>query len=143
MMKNHKEIMVSVHGGLVHSVCILITKIICNERGYKLKDPETFSRLTKSPGIPDVYVSYEYKGKDDYGHNRTFEKSVCIEVETNATTASILKKNEQFARPGIREPVIIDLSKLDEYKARKIAKGITHSNDIEWIYAFIDDNLVL
>lgn len=143
MPVNHVDITVPVHGSTFHSVCILITKIICVQRGYKLKNPETFSRLTKNPGIPDVYVSYEYKGKDDYGHNRTFEQSVCIEIETDATNTSILKKTEQFSRPGMRETIIIDMNGLDEYKKKQIAKGLTRPNDISWIEAYIDSRLVI
>jgi len=144
MSKNHLEIMVPVHGSLFHSVCILITKIICNERGYRLRDPEIFSRLHKSPGIPDVYVSYSFKGKDDYGHTRTFEQAVCIEIETNATAASILMKNEQYTRPGLHTPIIIDMNKgFETWKSRQIAKGVSYSSDIDWVKQYIDNVLIL
>jgi hypothetical protein len=114
------------------------------KRGYKLKNPENFSLLSKTPGIPDVYISYEYKGKDDYGRTRTFEKSVCIEIETNATTASILKKNQQFHLPGMREPVIIDMGAgFEEYKKKQRERGKDHPTDIDWIESYIDSRLVL
>jgi hypothetical protein len=113
-------------------------------RGYTLKNPEGFSRLAKSPGIPDVYIAYQYKGKNDYGRTISLEKSVCIEIEMNPTSTSILKKNEQFSRPGMREPIIIDMGKeFKEYKDKETAKGNTQPDDIAWIEAYIDRRLVL
>jgi len=68
---NHKSVSTPIHGGLFHSTCIFIATFICNERGYKLKNTEAFASLQKCPGIPDIYIEYEYKGKDDYGKLRT------------------------------------------------------------------------
>jgi hypothetical protein len=144
MSSNHTNITVPVHGSLFHSTCIFICKYICLKRGYTLKDPEIFSRLAKSPGIPDVYVSYKYKGKDDYGQNRTLEQSVCIEIETNATSASILKKSEQFTRPGMREPIIIDMGAgFEEYRKKQLSKGLTQPNEIDLIAEYIDSRLAI
>jgi hypothetical protein len=114
------------------------------KRGYKLKNPDTFSILTKSPGIPDVYLSYQYKGKDDLGRTRTIERSVCVEIETDATNASILKKNEQFSRPGMSDPIIIDMGAgFQEYKKEQLKKGVDRPTDIDWIESYIDSRLVL
>lgn len=144
MSSNGKIIEVQAHGSLFHSTCIFICKYICLKRGYTLKDPEIFSRLAKSPGIPDVYISYKYKGKDDYNQTKTFEQSVCIEIETDATSASILKKNEQFTRPGMHEPIIIDMGRgFDDYKKKRLAKGLNQPSEIDLIAEYIDNRLVL
>jgi hypothetical protein len=144
MSYNATDITVPIHGGLRHSTCIFICKYICVKRGYKLKNPETFSHLFKNPGIPDVYLSYQYKGKDDYGKTRSFEKSVCIEIETDATTASILKKNEQFTRPGMKEAIIIDMGRgFEEYKKKRLTKNGDQPNEIDLIAEYIDSMLVL
>jgi hypothetical protein len=144
MSSNHTEVMVPIHGGLFHSTCIFICKFICSKRGYTLKNPEAFSRLAKSPGIPDVYLSYSYKSKDGYGQLRTLEQSVCIEIETNATSTSILKKSEQFTRPGMRDPIIIDMGKkYEDYKKKRLEKGLSQLNEIDLIAEYIDHELVL
>lgn len=143
-MSNHYSVDIPLHGGLFHSTCIMICKYICWKRGYELKNPVGFSTMNKCPGIPDIYIAYQYKGKDDYGKTRTFRKNVCIEIETDATPANILKKNEQFTRPGTDPPIIIDMGKgFDEYKSRMKAKGIDQPNDIEWIAQYIESRLVL
>lgn len=141
---NHTDITVPVHGGLWHSTCIFVAKYICNERGYKLKNTEAFATLFKSAGIPDIYIEYEYKGKDDYGQLRTIRQSVVIEIETNLTNTTEIKKTEQFSRPGMHEPIIIDVGKkLDEFKKRQKDKGKEYGNDIELIYAYLDERIVL
>jgi hypothetical protein len=144
MSVNHYSIEVPLHGGLFHSTCIMICKYICWKRGYKLKNPAGFASMHKSPGIPDIFISYQYKGKDDYGQTRTLEKSLCIEIETNPTPAGNLKKAEQFTRPGVEEPIIIDMDKgFLDYKERQISKGKNLPNDIEWIADYIESRLVL
>ncbi|OQA65211.1 MAG: hypothetical protein BWY36_01005 [Candidatus Diapherotrites archaeon ADurb.Bin253] len=100
--------------------------------------------MFKSPGIPDIYVEYEYKGKDDLGRTKTFKQSVCIEIETNLTSAAEKKKMEQFTRPGIHEPIIIDMGKgYEEFKNKKKEMGVMFNNDIECIAEYIESMLVL
>jgi hypothetical protein len=144
MSVNHFSIDVPLHGGLYHSTCIMICKYVCWKRGYKIKNPEGFASLYKTPGIPDIYISYQYKGKDDRNQTRTLEKSVCIEIETNPSEASILKKTEQFTRPGMGEPIIIDVIKgFQDYKEKQISKRKTFPNDIEWMADYIESVLIL
>jgi len=122
----------------------MICKYICWKRGYKIKNPENFAAFTKSPGIPDIFISYECKAKNDYNHLVTVEKSVCIEIETDPTPANNLKKAEQFTRPGVEEPIIIDMNKgYENFKARQKEKNIDYPSDIERIAAYIEYKLVL
>lgn len=144
MAKNHMDITVPVHGGLFHSTCIFITKYICRERGYKLKNSEAFANMSKCPGIPDIFIEYEYKGKDEFGKTRTLRQSVCIEIETNPSNAATLKKMEQFTRPGMREPVIIDVgSGFKKFKKRQQEDGKIYDNDVDCIHDYIDEQLVI
>jgi hypothetical protein len=137
-------IKVPAHGGTFHSVCILIAEIICLKRGYTLKDTESFSRMNNYPGIPDVYVEYKIKRKNNYGQLKTYNESVCIEIETHPTTNMSLKKNMQFTRPGIREPIIIDMNtKYKRYIKSEKLRGIERGNDIDWIEAYIDSEILI
>ena len=99
--------------------------------------------MYKSPGIPDIYISYQYKGKNDYNQTRTLEKSVCIEIETNPTPGSILKKTEQFTRPGVEEPIIIDMGEgYNKFRTEMVLQD-EFTNDIDCIALYIDSRLVL
>ena len=75
---------------------------------------------------------------------RTIRNSVVIEIETNLTNTTEIKKNEQFLRQGMHEPIIIDVGKkLEEFKKRQKDKGKEYGNDIELIYAYLDERFVL
>jgi hypothetical protein len=144
MAINHTNVNIPIHGGLFHSTCIFIATYICNERKYKLKNTEIFSSMYGCPGIPDIYIEYEYKGKDDNGKTRTLKNSVCIEIETNMTDSMNIQKCQQFTRPGMREPIIIDVGKgLDEFERKQKEKGKIYENQIDLIYAYIDWRIVL
>jgi hypothetical protein len=143
-MPNHTEIMVPVHGGLLHSTYIFLAKYICMKRGYKLKNPDSFAMLYKSPGMPDIYIEFEYKKKDEMNRLRIIKESVCIEIESNLTNTAYDKKVIQFTRPGMREPIIIDMGRrFEEFKKESLAEGKDYKNDILWAEAYIDDCIVL
>lgn len=144
MPVNHNSIDVPLHGGLFHSTCIMIAKYVCWKKGYKLKNPDAFAQMYKCPGIPDIYLEYEYKAKDDFGRTRTMRQSVCIEIETHLTKASSDKKYEQFYRPGMHEPIIIDVGTgFLEFKKKQKDKGVEYSTDIDCIAEYIENRLVL
>jgi len=139
MVKNHTDVTVPIHGGLYHSTYIFLTKYICAKRGYTLKNPESFSMMYKTPGIPDVYLEYKYKGKNEYNTTIDIKASVCIEIEMNMTKASCEKKVEQFTRSGMREPIIIDMNRgFRKFREDRESEGIKYDNDIEWAYQYID-----
>jgi hypothetical protein len=133
---------VQLHGGFRHSMYIAIVKYILWKRKIKTKNTEIFSNMYKSPGIPDVYAEYTEKGKDDYGRTRTITKSVCIEIETNPTPGGNEDKYAQFFRPGMREPIILDMGPgFEKYKDERRKEGST-ADDLELAYAYIDRNMV-
>lgn len=144
MVKNHTDVTVPIHGGLYHSTYIFLAMYICAKRGYTLKNPESFSMMYKTPGIPDVYVEYKYKGKNEYDKTIDIKTSVCIEIETNMTKNACVKKAEQFTRSGMHEPIIIDMNRgFAKFKKDNISRGVNYDNDIEWAYQYIDYCIVL
>jgi hypothetical protein len=137
------EIEVPLHGGWYHSTYIMLAKYILWKRGIKMKNPDTFTKMANNPGIPDVYIEYSYKGKDDAGRTKTIVKSCCIEIETNATPESTASKNLQFTRPGMREPIIIDMgTSFEKWRDKERAKG-NEFDDIMMAYNYIDYCLTL
>ena len=145
-MDDGKEKLINVpaHGSTFHSVCILIAEIICVKRGYTLKDTETFSRMNHYPGLPDIYMEYKLKKKNEYGQLKTYNESVCIEIETHPTANMTEKKNFQFTRPGIRPPIIIDMNmKFKKWIKNEEDKETLKGNLIDWIEAYIDSEILI
>ena len=136
------EIESPLHGGIYHSTYIMLAKYILWKRKIKIKNPDTFAKMANNAGIPDIYIEYSYKGKDDAGRTKTMVKSCCIEIETNATAESIMKKNLQFTRPGMREPIILDMGKTyDKWKEAEKQNGC-EDDEIMLAYRFIDKYMV-
>jgi len=103
------------HGDLLHEVGIFLAIRSCVKRGYKVLDSEVFAKKQIMPSIPDVYASTQYKFTNQYGRKTEGRKNLIIEVETNATKATVLNKWRQYVESttGL-ELIVLDLNELDD-----------------------------
>ena len=84
------------HGSRLHSHAILETKLICSERGYIELDPTALKDKQIYPGIPDACVLIKTSRTSAKGRRTDTELRLIIELETDATKASIAKKCAQY-----------------------------------------------
>lgn len=101
-----KELRINDHGGMFHFVSLCIATKVINDRGYKLLDSRWFKDKAYYKGEPDIYFEVP-----DKKHPQRY----VLEIETNPTTASIDKKNEQFQAHVIGVDLIIaDMRKVED-----------------------------
>jgi hypothetical protein len=92
-----KAIFVEPHGGDVHCVAILLSKIILRDRGYKEVDASALQRKGLYPGIPDVLVDVPVRGTNERGQAVAHGTlRAIIEIEVDATKKSIERKKAQY-----------------------------------------------
>lgn len=103
------------HGDLLHETGIFLAIRTCHQRGYRILDSEAFAKKQIMPCVPDVFASTKYKFINNYGRKTEGRKDLIIEIETQATKASILKKWQQYVESttGL-ELIILDLNELDD-----------------------------
>ncbi len=84
------------HGDRLHVHAILEAKLVCRERGYRELDHEALARKQLYPGIPDLYIEAKIRRTNERGQASHDWTRYIIEIETDATAASIRKKTAQF-----------------------------------------------
>jgi len=104
------------HGDLLHQVGIFLAIKSCNDRGYVVRDPEVFAKKNITPCIPDVWADTTWKFTNQYGRKTQGRKNLIIEIETNATKASILNKWRQYVESttGL-ELIVLDLNEVVDH----------------------------
>lgn len=133
----HTYIKLPVHGELEHFTYISIASFICWKRKFVFMDPTGFAHKYKSPGIPDIYIKYKKKIKDEYG-TRKYDQYAVIEIETHANTKDTEKKVNQFRSQAQNvEMIIIPMNKFDKWKKSELSRGKDYGDDIFWFEAYM------
>lgn len=133
----HTYIKLPAHGQMDHFVYLSIASYICWKRGFTFLDSSGFAFKHKCPGIPDIYVKYPVKHKDQYG-TRNIDQYAVIEIETHANAKDTKKKIEQFESVAQNIKLcIVPMNKYDAWKEKQMSKGKDLGTDINWISEFI------
>ncbi|HOK27555.1 MAG TPA: hypothetical protein PLI21_00845 [Methanomassiliicoccaceae archaeon] len=125
------------HGDMLHDLAIMVGKKICSERGYYFMDPRPLKDKYMYPGIPDIYVRVNDRTPNGARIVKTWQDWI-VEVESNPSAASVLKKKRQFSGDGRTDLIIIDLRKLKGNDGtpggwRKVLLGDLVDLMMEWI----------
>lgn len=133
----HTYVRLPIHGDLEHFTYISIASYICWKRGFDFLDASGFAYKYKCPGIPDIYVKYQRKIKDEYG-TRRFDQYAVIEIETHANSKDTEKKIAQFesAAQGV-EMHIVPMNKYSKWRDSQVELKKDYGSEIDWIHAFI------
>ena len=91
-----KSFIVHLHGGLQHTVFIALVKIYLALKGAKVKDEAIFGMKHNAPCVPDVWAVYEERIPLEGNRYRKQTTNLIVEIETNATTESVRKKQLQY-----------------------------------------------
>lgn len=111
------------HGDYAHNIYLFVAEMLCMEKEFKFLNGEWFQSKHLYPGIPDIYIEQKYKGKDDRGSRCTLTKKYVIEIETNASKASIEKKKAQFESSTVgHEMIVIPMNKMPDADKENIFK---------------------
>jgi hypothetical protein len=103
------------HGDLLHEVGIFLAIRVCHLRGYRILDSEAFAKKEICPAIPDVFASTEYHYTDNYGRKTQGRKNLIIEIETDASKQSVLKKWRQYVESSTGlELIVLDLNEVTD-----------------------------
>jgi hypothetical protein len=93
-------------------LAIFLVELECVNRGYKLLDGGALKKRANLPAEPDVFVEIDekYHKGSSIVHSRN---RYVIEVETNPTKDSVIRKIEQYTRsPGITDVLFVMLNEL-------------------------------
>lgn len=101
------------HGDHLHDLAIYLTERACLELGYTFLNKKPLQDKAIYPGIPDVYVRVPWRRTSERGQATRGYTDYIIEIETNPTSESILKKQSQFASPANHELIIIAVKQTD------------------------------
>ncbi len=135
---SHTYVKLPVHGDLEHFLFLSIASYLCWKRGFTFLDGSGFAFKHKCPGIPDIYVKYPMKVKDEFG-TRRYDQYAVIEIETHANTKDTQKKISQFESQAQNVKLcIVPMNKFDAWKERQIKKGKDFESDLCWYSEFID-----
>lgn len=106
-----KSFIHSIHGDKLHDTVIFLIKRHIINCGGTIKDTKVF-RDRACVCEPDIYYEIGAKRIDGNRRNKIMEIYV-IEVETNPTNESRLKKYEQYREKlvGLTDLIVIDMSK--------------------------------
>ena len=102
-----------VHGNKLHDLAIYLTERMCLELGYTFLNKKPLQDKAIYPGIPDVYVRVPWRRTSERGQATRGYTDYIIEIETNPTSESILKKQSQFTSPANHELIIIAVKQTD------------------------------
>jgi hypothetical protein len=101
------------HGDHLHDLAIYLTERACLELGYTFLNKKPLQDKSIWPGIPDVYVRVPWRRTSERGQATHGYTDYIIEIETNPTSESILKKQSQFTSPANHELIIIAVKQTD------------------------------
>lgn len=100
------------HGEAVHDLAIFLTERLCEQRKYAFLNPTWLKAKGLYHGEPDVYVRVPHRNVESGGKVVHDFTDYIIEVETQPSSESIIKKFNQFeANNAKHELLIIDLWK--------------------------------
>ena len=102
-----------VHGNKLHDLAIYLTERACLERGYTFLNKKPLADKAIYPGIPDVYVRVPWRRTSERGQATRGYTDYIVEIETNPTSESVLKKQSQFTSPANHELIIIAVKQTD------------------------------
>lgn len=133
----HTYIKLPVHGELEHFTYISIASFICWKKKFTFLDPAGFAHKYKSPGIPDIYIKYRKKIKDEFG-TRKFDQYAVIEIETHANAKDTDKKINQFRSLAQNvEMIIIPMNKFEKWRESEKVCGRDYGGDINWVKEYM------
>lgn len=103
------------HGDLLHDTAIFLAERTCFLNDGIFLDKAPIKRKAIAPGIPDVYFRNYWKRTDERGRRIDGHTDYCVEVETNASAESIIKKALQFEGAlSNTKCIIIDLQRYEK-----------------------------
>lgn len=133
----HTYVKLPLHGQMDHYIYLSIASYICWKRGFTFLDGTGFAFKHKCPGIPDIYVKYPIKIKDEYG-TRKIDQYAIIEIETHSNNKDTQKKLEQFESTAQNIKLcIVPMNKYAGWKDKQLERGKEYGADIDWIAEFI------
>jgi hypothetical protein len=113
-----------VHGNKLHDLAIYLTERACLELGYTFLNKKPLQDKAIYPGIPDVYVRVPWRRTSERGQATRGYTDYIIEIETNPTSESILKKQSQFTSPANHELIIIGIPQTDSFAVLESCIGV-------------------